>query len=115
MRFPNSVVIAILISTVFATGGEQPPATGEEIRALIDQLVYPNPKPIADKGPSYRLPEGFDRDKQKLVHKARHKLKQLGPVAFPYLIERWDDKRYCITMSVGINGFCFNATVGDVC
>lgn len=95
-------------------------ATPKEIRALVEQLASPNPKPITgseDKSvaPNFRLPKEFDKTKQKAVHEARAQLKKLGPSAFPFLIERWEDKRYCVTKSVGINGYCYNATVGDVC
>jgi hypothetical protein len=94
--------------------------TEQEIKALVDKLVSPNPKPITgkedpDAAPDYRLPPGFDREKQKLVRKAVSELKVLGPQAFPFLIERWDDERYCLTISEGINGYCRNQTVGKTC
>ena len=88
--------------------------TEQEIRALIDKLVSPNPKPITGDG-DYRLPPGFDREKQKLVRKAVCDLESLGPRAFPFLIDHWDDKRYCLTVSEGINGYCRNQTVGETC
>jgi hypothetical protein len=94
--------------------------TEHDIRALIDKLVSPNPKPITGdedpkEAPDYRLPPGFDREKQELVRKAVGDLEVLGPRAFPFLIDRWDDKRYCLTVSEGINGYCRNQTVGKTC
>lgn len=94
---------------------ETPALTEEEIAELIDNLVSPNPEPKERRGPDLKLPKDFDREKQSIVHQARHKLKKLGPAAFPSLIKRWDDKRYSLTMSVGINGYMFNASVGRVC
>jgi hypothetical protein len=103
-----------------AAGGKPKPPSEEDIKAIIDQLVSPNPKPITGdederQAPDYRLPPGFDREKQKVVRGARYKLRQLGPQAFPLLIERWGDKRYCLTISHGLSGYCHNQTVGDIC
>ena len=116
------IAIAIMLCGSATYSGTEPPqeTSENEIRALLDQLVSQNPMPITAKEdprvePDYRLPDNYDRGKQKVVRAARVKLKQIGPVAFPYLVERWSDNRYCMTMSVGINGYCFNATVGDVC
>ncbi len=94
---------------------KSPTLTEEEIANLIDNLVSPNPEPKERRGPELKLPKDFDREKQKIVRQARYKLKELGPTAFPSLIKRWDDKRYSLTMSVGINGYMFNASVGQVC
>lgn len=111
----------LLILRATALGGENTrPLLEKEFKMLIDQLVSPNPKPITgdedeNEAPDYRLPAGFDRKKQEQVHRARVKLRQLGPSAFPYLIERWGDKRYCLTTSHGLSGYCHNESVGDVC
>jgi hypothetical protein len=88
--------------------------TEEEIKALIDKLVSPNPEPeiINDY---YKLPPGFDREKQKLVCKAMFDLEALGPQAFPFLVDRWDDERFCLTTSYGPTGYCHNENVGKVC
>jgi hypothetical protein len=88
--------------------------TEQEIKELIDNLVSPNPKPITEDD-DYRLSPSFDRDKQKLVRKAFSELKSVGPQAFPFLIDRWDDERYCLTTSYGTNGYCHNENVGTVC
>jgi hypothetical protein len=122
MKRWNWIVIGLLLSPgLWGCSSEKPtPPMDPEIQALIDQLVSPNPKPITGKEdenvePDYRLPAGFDRDKQKQVHSARRELRQLGPKAFPFLIERWGDEKYCLTCSEGINGYCFNQTVGAIC
>jgi hypothetical protein len=103
---------------VLAVASKEPSA--DEIRGLIDQLVSANPRAITAKEdprvePDFQLPPGYDHEKQRRVYQARAKLKSLGPVAFPFLIDRWNDERYCMTMSVGLNGYCFNASVGKVC
>ncbi len=94
--------------------------TGQEIKALVDNLISPNPKPITGdedpkEAPDYRIPPGFDQEKQELVRKAVVDLKGLGIRAFPFLIDRWDDDRYCLTISEGLNGYCRNQTVGKTC
>jgi hypothetical protein len=88
--------------------------TEQEIKALIDKLVSPNPQPSIHAD-DYDLPPGFDREKQKLVRKAVSDLKSLGPQAFPFLIDRWDDEHYCLTTSYGPTGDCHNETVGYFC
>jgi hypothetical protein len=122
MRCSRLVIVALLLIPVAgARPGEKPQVPSErEIKKLVDQLVSPNPKPITGDEdervePEYRLPRGFDKDKQKQVHAARYQLKQIGPAAFPFLIERWKDKRYCMTVSHGLSGYCYNWTVGQVC
>lgn len=91
-------------------------AESPEVVALIDQLVSPNPEPITKQLPGeYETPEGFDAIKQERVYEARRKLVELGPKAFPDLLERREDKRYCLTTEDGLSGCCHNRTVGDVC
>lgn len=86
--------------------------------ALIEQLASPNPPPLVygegRRRPGYETPEGFDAEKQEQVYKARAKLKELGPTAFPFLIERWGDQRYSLTIE-SVQGCCHNQTVGNVC
>jgi hypothetical protein len=93
------------------------PPTEKEIKALIDQLASPNPKPIINKrgAPSIDLPPGFDRKKQDKVHLARSKLVELGTLAFPSLIESDKDERYSLTTSNGLSGWFYNESVGRVC
>jgi hypothetical protein len=116
------IILVILIGTAIPTYGSEPEKkpTDKEIKALIDKLVSPNPKPITGdedpkEAPDYRLPPGFDREKQEVVHEALDDLEGLQTQAFPFLIERWNDNRYCITISEGLNGYCRNQTVGKTC
>src|SRR5262249_11049521 len=88
------VVGALLVSPEpWACAGEKPKEPSDrEIKALVAQLVSPNPKPIIGDGKEraalhFRLPKEFDRKKQKYVVDAWGKLRQLGPRAFPFLIE----------------------------
>jgi hypothetical protein len=93
------------------------PPTEKEIKALIDQLASPNPKPIINKSgaPSINLPPGFDRKKQDKVHLARSKLVELGHLAFPALIESWNDERYSLTTCNSLSDWFYNESVGHVC
>jgi hypothetical protein len=116
------VIVAVLLNPAAqAFAGEKPQAVSErEIKKLVDQLVSPNPKPITGDederaAPEYRLPKGFDRKKQEQVRIARVELRKIGPAAFPFLIERWHDKRHCLTVSHGVSGYCHNRTVGEIC
>ena len=114
------LVGVVLLAGALAFGDEKAPPSEKEIKSLIDQLVSPNPKPITGDedervAPEYRLPEGFDQRKQRAVHDARSRLKEIGPPAFPYLVECWSDKRYCLTTSHGLYGYCQNESVGEIC
>jgi hypothetical protein len=124
----NWLVVGVLSGLCSsAWGGDKPQKSAEpeskaaltekEIKALIDQLASSNPEPIINKRgfPSIDLPKGFDRKKQAKVRLARSKLVDLGPVAFPYLIESGNDKRYSQTTSNGLSGWYYNETVGVVC
>ena len=122
MRRCGLLVIAVLVGAAAPShGGKHAPAQPEQkIKDLIDQLVSPNPKPITAEedhnvGPHYRLPPGFDREKQKPVSQAHEELEKLGTRAFPFLIDRWGDKRYSFTTSNELSGWCRNQTVGKVC
>ncbi len=86
-----------------------------DIPTLISDLASKNPAPTDRRGPSLKLPAGYDRKKQEPVQNARHKLKSLGPIVFEKLIANWDDERYCLTYSIGISGYMYNATVGKMC
>jgi hypothetical protein len=120
MRLSGWLLIGIVLGQATpASCAEKPqPPTANEIKALIDRLVSPNPAPDTDKlkASEARADRGFPRDfdhkKQKQVHRAVAKLMELGPRAFPFLIERWEDKRYCLTTAVAAY---VNESVGDVC
>lgn len=107
------LLIALLVCPgPWSWAGEKPRSpSAQQIKALVAQLVSPNPKPIL-KGDSWRLPKGFDRDKQKKVHEAWAELRMIGPSAFPFLIENLDDDRYCMTVEISAGD---NLTVGQVC
>lgn len=94
---------------------KKPAPTEKEIKALIDQLVSPNPKPIIQKKPTIKLPKDFDLAKQELVHEARSKLLKIGTPAFPLLIENFKDEHYSLTTQNGLDGIYWNETLGDVC
>src|SRR5262249_52744287 len=113
---------ALLVSPApWACAGEKPKEPSDrEIKALVAQLVSPNPKPIIGDGKEraalhFRLPKEFDRKKQKYVVDAWGKLRQLGPRAFPFLIEQWENDKYCLTVQHGLSSACYNLTVGEVC
>jgi hypothetical protein len=101
-----------------ASCGEKPQSpTAEEIKALVDQLVSPNPTPDekklnADPKGDPVFPRGYDFQKQKPVNRACGKLGELGPRAFPFLIEHWEDNRYCLTYE---GAEWSNMFVGGVC
>jgi hypothetical protein len=118
------VILAVLWNALWAfaqiggSGGQAPPLSEREVKTLIDRLVSPNPEPKEDQGliPGRQLPPDVVRDKQKPMREARLKLKALGKEAFPFLIERWADKRYCLTVPDAMFPGCYhNLTVGEVC
>jgi hypothetical protein len=99
--------------------GSRPNLRRRRSRLWVGQLVSPNPKPITGDeddsvAPDYRLPPGFDQEKQKRVREAIVGLRKIGPRAFPPLIERWGDKRYCVTAFHKLSEYSHNLTVGDI-
>lgn len=112
-----SLTVALAADAPRGDSKKKAPPTEREIKALIDQLASPNPKPIVNKmrAPSIDLPPGFDRKKQYKVHLARSKLAELGPPAFPFLIDSWKDDRYSLTTCNGLSGWYYNESVGRVC
>jgi hypothetical protein len=119
LRVAWLLVGIVLSQATPATGGKNPQAPlAKEIEALIDGLVSPNPEPdtaklqASEARPDGGWPPGFDHKKQKQVDRARAKLTQLGPQAFPFLVERWGDNRYCMTVEVAEYT---NRSVGDIC
>ena len=89
------------------------PIPEEEIDALVEQLVSPNPAPDTKVGPTAEYPEGYDRKAQKRVRAAQQKLRELGTAAFPHLIKRLNDDRYSFTAQ-GLQADK-NWTVGQAC
>jgi hypothetical protein len=112
-----SLTVALAADAPRDDSKKKEPPTEKEIKALIDQLASPNPKPIVNKRkvPGINLPPGFDRKKQDKVHLARSKLAELGPQAFPFLIDSWKDERYSLTTCNGLSGWFYNESVGHIC
>lgn len=109
---------AVLITTVLLASSGNAQDNGDlqlDVPRLINALASENPAPTERRGPDLKFPPGYDRKKQESVNSARRKLKALGAGAFKSLIENWGDERYCLTYSVGINGYMYNATVGKMC
>ena len=114
MRMCLLVLIAsVLIGTL---GNAQDKVEHQtDVSKLIIALASVNPAPTERRGPDLKFPPGYDQKKQQSVRIAKSKLKAMGTVAFKCLIENWSDERYCLTYSVGINGYMHNATVGRMC
>jgi hypothetical protein len=118
MHWGSLVVGLVLSQATPAPGGGGPPPSAKEIKALIDELVSPNPAPdtaklqASEAKPDGGFPPGYDHKKQEQVHRARSKLLQLGPRAIPFLIERWRDDRYCMTVE---EAEYINQSVGAIC
>jgi hypothetical protein len=108
VRFLIAIIKVICVAAASLSMAPLTQARPHKAVDLIDRLVSQNPKPITgdeDKTvDDYRTPEGFDAAKQQLVYKARADLVRLGPIAFPFLIERWDDERYCLTTENALLG-----------
>jgi hypothetical protein len=90
-------------------------AKQDDVATLISALASKNPAPTRRRGPDLEYPPKYDRKKQEPVQSALSKLQELGPQAFESLIASWGDEWYCLTYSVGINGYMYNATVGKMC
>jgi hypothetical protein len=119
LRWGWLLVGFVLSQATPASWGEKPqPPTATEIKKLIDGLVSPNPAPDPDKLKASEtkadggFPRDFDHTKQQQVHRTCRKLTALGPQAFPFLIQRWEDKRYCLTTEIAAYQ---NWSVGQIC
>ena len=107
----------VFVDTTMALG-VNPEDQETQIKKLIDQLVSPNPPPTVDykvNRRGYETPNGYDSEAQRAVLAARKKLVELGPVAFPQLLERWTDDRYCRSTCSALSGGWQNVTVGNEC
>ena len=114
MRLSHLLVIACVL--VGTTGIAQDKKTQQvDYPKLINALASENPAPTKRSGPDLCYPVEYDRKKQEPVRSATYELKTLGTAAFKSLVGSWDDERYCLTYSVGINGYMNNATVGKMC
>ena len=110
--------LALLVACVFVVTSavaQDKDVQQVDVAKLINALASENPTPTERRGLDLKYPPDYDRKKQESVRSAMSKLKSLGPTAFKTLIANWGDKRYCLTYSVGINGYMNNATVGQMC
>jgi hypothetical protein len=94
------------------SGGQKAPSTQRETKALVEQLVSPNlVTPTDECWPEH--PPNYDREAQKRVLDAMKRLRAIGLPAFPYLIARIGDRRYCLSEDAGSCDFAFS--VGTIC
>jgi hypothetical protein len=119
LRWGWLLVGIVLGQATPALCGDKPQTpTANEIKTLIEGLVSPNPAPDTKKMKASEtkadggFPRDFDHKKQAQVHRACVKLTELGPQAFPFLIERWEDNRYCLTTEIAAYT---NESVGRTC
>ena len=90
MRFGLLVIVVLAIAILPAQGEEHaPPPSKQKIKALVDRLVSPNPKPITEEedprvAPDLRLPPGFDREKQAPVLQGARSWGNLEFRRFPF-------------------------------
>jgi len=112
------LIAATLCLLPVGAGAADPPPTGKEIEAEIEQLASPNKAPPS--GPTgvgvvdqSDYPPGYDFSAQDHVDGAWQWLSDQGPRAFPYLLAHMDDKRYCLTADSGDSDV--NWSVGKAC
>jgi len=109
-RLASGLLIALLSAACY--GADDETVTDEQIEALVNDLVSPN-QPPRTGGVYARFPAGYDREAQKRVRRAFHKLRELAPRSFPFLFDHFDDKRYSLTEDSGDTDK--NYTVGQLC
>jgi len=110
----GSRAAALLIVFLSAAGGaaDEETLSNDQILALVNDLVSPNQAPRAG-GPYAKYPAGYDHAAQKRVLRAFRKLRELAPRSFPFLFDRFDDRRYALTADSG--DVDQNYTVGQLC
>jgi hypothetical protein len=120
MRVAIRLIVPFCLFACWTAQGADP--TPDEIKGLIDQLVSTNPEPPESKEPYWvgerfplKFPKGFDPRRQLDMAKVIGQISGIGPSAFPYLIERFDDARYSITTESELSGSPYNWSVGTVC
>lgn len=111
----STFTISVLLSQLHLTEVAFGQAETLSVVDWIDQLVSKNPASIIDRNGHERHADGFDREKEMVVYRARAELVRLGPKAIPFLIERWDDDRFCLTIESALSGWHHNHTVGEEC
>ncbi len=107
----GATVVFWALSAASAIAADEP-LTDAQITALVDQLVSPYEAPLT-RGPYAKYPQGYDREAQNRVRRAFHQLRDLAPRSFPFLFERFDDKRYSLTADSG--DLDRNYSVGELC
>lgn len=119
---PTSLVLSVglCLSAAHFCGSAEPEAkdaAAKKYRALVQQLVSPNVKPITthDGDAAVRLPKGYDVAAQERIKAARQTLYDEVEEALPYLVEALDDKRYCMTIDWAEGDAYYNLSVGDIC
>lgn len=105
----TSILLLLAIAPAISIAEEK--VTQETVDALVDRLASPNPAPTIRQTAKY--PPGYDKAAQEDVSRAYSELCDLGPAAFPFLFDRFTDKRYSLTADGGAAEH--NYTVGDVC
>jgi hypothetical protein len=120
MRISTALASLVLVGLVVRSGYGETPAE-KEIRELVDQLASKNPRPKdAGRRPygyglTPGLPPGFEMKEQRRVRDVVGELKKLGTAAFPYLIERFDDKSYSATVEHFYSSEASHWSVGRMC
>jgi hypothetical protein len=97
--------LSFSICLLAALSGRTAEVIDADVKALIEQLASRNERPRAypesDDSPEAEYPKNYNKAAQKQVWIAYHKLENLGPKAYPQLIEHLDDKRYSLTVDTG--------------
>jgi Tol biopolymer transport system component len=101
-------------------GKNRPALSSEEIAALVTQLASTNKRPRDVKEPLWVqkqpiLPPGFDPNEQTRIDNLKRRLARAGAAAFPHLIDRFDDERYCVVVQQISSEAARNVTVGWMC
>jgi hypothetical protein len=117
----GSTLTLIALITAFAVADAtttlaQDDRNASEIKRLIDQLASPNRdfKTSLD-GRRDVLPFDYDLETQEKVLQTWDKLVEIGPPAFPYLFDHFDDNRYSATVASVATEVWHHCSVGQVC
>ena len=116
----TTAIVFLSISANVSLAGDSPSTENldKKYRALVEQLVSPNPAPTThvDGQPTKVLfPKNYDVEAQKRMAAARMALYANMREALPYLIDALDDKRYCMTINWADGDGYYNESVGDIC
>lgn len=82
---------------------------------VVESLASPNPAPIIEEYNIKKVPDGYDMSAQKKVYAAWDTLLHAGTIAFPFVIAKYDDDRYCSTIESALSGAEHNKRVGEIC